>query len=145
MVLPVITTSSLLLLLLLSLQAGAVPVVEERPDCPSLELFAVSPDNCFLTPKLGFQGTRKFIEECESLGEMTKQYLFPSCGSTELRTFRQVHDSAEAPGWQFQHIRHTPRGLLSQSAEQLHLFPLRPLVSVLSTSRRSRLSGLSGL
>ena len=60
---------ALFFLLLLSLEAWAVPVVHRRTGCPNYELNVDSPDQCFLPPKLGGFGTRKFLEDCEGLGE----------------------------------------------------------------------------
>ena len=34
------------------------------------EFDAFSSDQCFLTPNLGNIGTRKFLEECEEIGEI---------------------------------------------------------------------------
>merc|ERR1712038_504761 len=58
---------ALFFLLLLSLEAWAVPVVHRRTGCPNYELNVDSPDQCYLPPKLGGFGTRKFLEDCEGL------------------------------------------------------------------------------
>merc|ERR1712038_353818 len=78
---PAIT--ALFFLLLLSLEAWAVPVVHTRTGCPNYEFNDSSPDQCFLPPKLGGFGTRKFLEDCEGL-ERFKTVPKPLFGHSNL-------------------------------------------------------------
>ena len=68
----VVTETTLFFILSLSLQTGAIPVVSPKLGCPSSVFTVLSSDLCYLTPKLGSDGTRKFLEECEGLGEIMK-------------------------------------------------------------------------
>ena len=67
---------TLFFLLVLSLEVGAIPVVNPKSGCPDYEDFSVAePELCYLTPKLGGQGKRTFLEECEGLGERARIIL----------------------------------------------------------------------
>merc|ERR1711953_638133 len=66
-----VTEITLFFILTLSLQTGAIPVVNPKPGCPSTDFTVLGPDLCYLTPKLGSTGTRKFLEECEGLDRFT--------------------------------------------------------------------------
>ena len=63
-------------LFILSQHAGAIPVVNPKSGCPNFDFNDVAgPELCFLTPKLGGQGTRTFLEECTGLGERERIYV----------------------------------------------------------------------
>ena len=66
-----VTEITLFIILSLSLQTGAIPVVHPKPGCPSTDFTVLGPDLCYLTPKLGSTGTRKFLEDCEGLGDIS--------------------------------------------------------------------------
>ena len=94
-------TKTMIFLLILSL--------EVIPGSPNQDFIVAGADQCFLTPKLGGYGTKTFLEECEGLGERLL-IIFSIC-VIEL-TFRQVHNSSEAPD-RFKRIRNPLSRLLS--------------------------------
>ena len=93
-------TRTMIFLLILSL--------EVIPGSPNQDFIVAGADQCFLTPKLGGYGTKTFLEECEGLGE--RLLIMLSMCMIDL-TFRQVHNSSEAPD-RFKRIRNPPSRLL---------------------------------
>ena len=68
-------------------------------------------DSCSLTPELGFEGTQKFIEECDGLGE---SFYCMILFATDRYICREIQKSSETCVRAAQQIYH-PEGLLPRA------------------------------
>ena len=64
---------SLFFALLYSVSPSPIVKILEQSQSHQFDDFSIPLDHCVLTPKLGYSGTKQFLEECEGIGKIDQE------------------------------------------------------------------------